>query len=222
MKIFKNLLIKRNQKRLLIYMLMLPSLPVFGLYQAIVWKSSSSIAAQPPAIESPSLDRIDNEVNDLLRQGVEKYDKQDYKGAIADYDQAIKLRPSYADAYYNRGNSRSDLGDKKGAIADYDQAIQINRGWGSFNNRYFGLPTAYSNRGNVRSDLGDKKGAIADYEQAVKLKSDYAAAYYNRGIVRSDLGDNKGAIAGYQKATDLYPTDNPFRQHSIDNLKTLQ
>ncbi len=45
---------------------------------------------------------------------------------MADYDMAIKLNPSYAAAYYNRGNLRLDSGDKEGAIADYQQAVKLN------------------------------------------------------------------------------------------------
>ena len=38
--------------------------------------------------------------------------------AIADYDQAIKLRPDYPDAFYNRGISKRNLGRYEDAIAD--------------------------------------------------------------------------------------------------------
>jgi tetratricopeptide (TPR) repeat protein len=38
---------------------------------------------------------------------------RDTKGAIADYTKAIELNPQYADAYYNRGNTKSKLGDNK-------------------------------------------------------------------------------------------------------------
>jgi tetratricopeptide (TPR) repeat protein len=39
---------------------------------------------------------------------------------------AIKLNPTYATAYYNRGNSRLEAGDKDGAIADYREAARLN------------------------------------------------------------------------------------------------
>jgi uncharacterized caspase-like protein len=149
---------------------------------------------------------------DLLKMGFDKYNKEDYKGAIEDYDQAIKLKPDYADAYYNRGIARSDLGDNKGAIADYDQAIKLKPDFAE----------AYYGRGNARSNLSDNKGAIADYNQAIELKPDYADAYINRGNARSKLGDIKEAIADYKKAVELYPTASPLRQPLLDEIKRLQ
>jgi Flp pilus assembly protein TadD len=39
--------------------------------------------------------------------------------AIADYTEAIRVDPSYADAYYNRGAAYEKLGQTADAEADY-------------------------------------------------------------------------------------------------------
>ena len=49
-----------------------------------------------------------------------------YLASIAAYSEAIKLKPKYADAYYNRGLAKVELGQFKDAIADYDVAIRLN------------------------------------------------------------------------------------------------
>jgi tetratricopeptide (TPR) repeat protein len=64
----------------------------------------------------------------------------DKKGAIADYDQTLRLDPNNALAYYNRGIARRGLGDKKGAIADYDQTLRLDPKYA----------TAYYSRGLAR------------------------------------------------------------------------
>jgi tetratricopeptide (TPR) repeat protein len=189
---------------------------LFGMEAA---RSEESLTlASSPSMQLSSL-RIANKADDraaedFLMKGTGKYLQQDYKGAIADYDQAIKLKPDYADAYNNRGVARRDLGDNKGAIADYDQAIKLKPDYAF----------AYSNRGIARRALGDNKGAIADYDQAIKLKPDYAFAYNNRGNARRALGDNKGAIADYQKAADLYKQQGKTKDYedALNQIKRLQ
>ena len=159
------------------------------------WQILQSMTIPSPLVNVPSPGNTASTAEDLVQKGMEKYNKKDYQGAIDDYNQAIKLKPDYADAYNSRGVSRSSLGDKKEAIDDYNQAIKLKPD----------LAEAYSNRGITRSDLGDKKEAIDDYNQAIKLKSDYAEAYYSRGVTRSDLGDKKGAIEDYNQAITLNP-----------------
>ena len=50
-----------------------------------------------------------------------------YDLAVADYDQAIELRPSYAPAYYNRGNAQFYLGNYRLAARDYEILLRANQ-----------------------------------------------------------------------------------------------
>ena len=47
-----------------------------------------------------------------------KSELKQYKEAIADYTEAIKLNPEYAQAYNNRGFAYRELGKKEEADAD--------------------------------------------------------------------------------------------------------
>ena len=127
--------------------------------------------------------------------GNTKYDLGDYKGAITDYTQAIRLNPDHAKAYYNRGLAKSNLGQYFAAIADYDIAIRLNPDDAD----------AYNNRGNVKSKLGQHFAAIADYDIAIRLNPDDADAYNNRGYAKSKLGQHFAAIADYDIAIRLNP-----------------
>ena len=127
--------------------------------------------------------------------GNTKYDLGDYKGAIADYDNAIRLKPDDAKAYNNRGLAKDELGQHFTAIADYDNAIRINPD----------LATAYNNRGVAKQKLGQHFAAIADYDNAIRINPDDATAYNNRGIAKSDLGQHLAAIADFDTAIRLKP-----------------
>ncbi|OKH16176.1 hypothetical protein NIES592_00400 [Fischerella major NIES-592] len=148
------------------------------------------VGVRPPDVVATGL-----KADDFYIRAYDKYDQKDYKGAIADLTEAIRLNPNYDKAYNNRGVARSDLGDKQGAIADYTSALKINPNDAD----------AYNNRGNARSDLGDKQGAIADFNSALKINPNYAEAYYNRGNARRLLGDKQGAIADYTSAIKINP-----------------
>ena len=132
-----------------------------------------------------------------LTWGNTKYYLGDYKGAIADYDSAIRLKPDSATAYYNRGNTKNDLGQHLAAIADYDIAIRLKPDY----------TDAYNNRGLAKNDLGQHVAAIADYDIAIRLNPDDAKAYNNRGGAKGDLGQHLAAIADYDVTIRLKPDD---------------
>lgn len=48
-----------------------------------------------------------------------------FLGAIANFNQALKLNPNYAAVYRDQGLLRDRLGDKQGAIAGLEKATQL-------------------------------------------------------------------------------------------------
>ncbi len=141
-----------------------------------------------------------------FHRGINLHTSGDIKGAIEEYNQALKLLPDFAEVYYKRGISRYKLGDLKGAILDYNQAIRLNP-------NYAGV---YNHRGFTRHDLGDFPGAIRDFNQALKLNPNFPEAYQNRGITRNALGDKQGAINDLKVAANLFQ-----KQKRISNYQEV-
>ncbi len=50
---------------------------------------------------------------------------QDYDGALADFNEAIRLNSMYSGAFTNRASVRWDMGDRDAAMADFDQATEL-------------------------------------------------------------------------------------------------
>jgi tetratricopeptide (TPR) repeat protein len=135
---------------------------------------------------------------DYFLKGNEKYDLEDYAGAMADYNQAIALDPNYAFAYVSRGTLKYvKLNDLSGALIDYNRAIAADPK---------GADAFYS-RGSLKEKLNDPTGAMSDYNRAITLDPNYANAYNNRGILKENLNDLTGAMADYNQSIVINPKD---------------
>jgi lipoprotein NlpI len=105
--------------------------------------------------------------------------KGDLDHAIADYDQAIGLRPNDARAYNNRAIAWEAKGDLGRAIADYDRAIELDP-----NNAH-----AWFNRGRAELHSGALPQALADLNRVGELRPQdpYAALWLEIVNRRSNL-----------------------------------
>ena len=191
---------------------------------------------------------IQLKAGDYLALGVQKSRKKDYQGALADYNQAIRLDPNYAIAHnYRGGLKRSQFNDSQGALADYNQAIRLDPNYASsyysrgslkesnLNDVQGGLADfnqairlnpndayAYGYRGLLRGiKLNDIQGGLADFNQAIRLNPNLAGAYGGRGLLKYKLNDRSGGIADLQKAARLFKQQNnvSLYQSAINRLK---
>ncbi|MBI5360728.1 MAG: tetratricopeptide repeat protein [Planctomycetes bacterium] len=152
------------------------------------------------------------------------------------FNQALKIRPQYAEVYYMRGVLREKHGDINGAVKDYTAAIEIkpfyyapynNRGAiklsandltgaiDDFNSAILfnpNLPPALLNRGVAKDMRGDLNGAIADYSAVMKL-GDFDMAYFNRARSRTQKGDFTGALKDFDKSIEMNPGYAKYHLH---------
>ena len=79
--------------------------------------------------------------------------------AVSAYDMVIRLKPDYAEVYYNRGTAKTLIGEYETAIADFDEAIRLNPEF----------VEAHYNRSQTKVSLSQIEGARYDLEIALKL-----------------------------------------------------
>jgi CHAT domain-containing protein/Flp pilus assembly protein TadD len=130
-------------------------------------------------------------------QGLQQARTGDLLGAIAAYDQAIKIRPDVAEYWFNRGLTLFHLEYFPEAIAAYDQAIELKPDFFK----------AWYNRGGILGELGNFDEAIASFDQAVAIKPDYQAAWSSRGLALLKVGQLWESVASYDQALSLQSQD---------------
>lgn len=114
--------------------------------------------------------------SEYLETGISKSKLNNYKGAISDYTNAIKLNYSIEvnlASYINRGLAKQYLDDHIGAIADFNESIKIVPKYDK----------PYYSRGYSKAILGDLRGAIADFNTSIELNPEDSNPYFNRGSV---------------------------------------
>ncbi len=154
-----------------------------------------------PVLNSTEITLPETTAKDFLMRGENKSLNGDLTGAVEDFNQALQLDPSSADAHNHRGIVRHRLRDIKGAMEDFNQVLRL-------------APSsadAYNNRGLIRAELSDIKGAMEDFNQALRLDPNLANAYNNRGVIRHRIGDTEGAIKDFNQA--LLLQDNYTEAH---------
>jgi tetratricopeptide (TPR) repeat protein len=133
----------------------------------------------------------------------------DYKRAIVDFDEAVRLDPNRASIFRDRGLAHQRNGELELAIADYDQAIALN-------------PKAvspYYNRGLALADKGDLDRAILSYTTAIRLAPSDADARLHRGLAFLARGQVEDARADFEAVLAL--PDSPAHQLARAKLGEL-
>ncbi|MEH2441965.1 site-2 protease family protein [Nostoc sp.] len=156
-----------------------------------------------------------NDVNLYIKRSRARMGLRDDKGALADYDQIVRLKPDDVEYRRTRASFRNRLKDYKGAIQDYNEILRLNPK---------NVSDIYYQRAQVLNHLEDYKGAIADYNEIIKFNAKDTYAYISRGYTRQKLQDYKGAIADANYVIQLNPKEaeayilrSQIRRHLGDN-----
>jgi predicted O-linked N-acetylglucosamine transferase (SPINDLY family) len=133
----------------------------------------------------------DNDENRWIDIMVENLNR--LEEAVEAYDQAIRLNPEFADAYYNKANTLSLLKCHDQALKCYDDAIALRPSYGE----------ALYNRGAALQELKRPEEALISYDWVTALNPYDAEAFNNKGVLFQHLGRMHETLENYDKAITL-------------------
>jgi tetratricopeptide (TPR) repeat protein len=151
----------------------------------------AAIALASPSFAQPAADKAAK----LIESAGQHHEKDEWKAAIGDATEALKLEPSSALAYTIRGDARTQIKDYKGAIADLTEAMRLD-------------PTSrviYINRGAAYRDSGQTDLALDDLDAAIRLSPDWEVGYRLKAELLIDAKRYGDAIPNLGKLIELQP-----------------
>lgn len=146
---------------------------------------------------------------DAARRAQALYRKRDYRGALDEIDEAIRLEPKNPAYVEFRGNINVTMLDYRAAIADFTRMIALNPKDDS----------AYRARGITYMLGNDYKDAAADFEAAIKLAPADAENIAQRAALHFRRQEYNEAVSDYEKAIALAPSNS---QYLLDESFVLQ
>ncbi len=124
------------------------------------------------------------------------YQKQgQWADAIQEFNEAVRLKPDYGQAYNNMGTSYQFQGKRDRAIAAYQRAVEVQPR----------LIEAHHNLGNLYLMQGKIQEAIHAYKQVIRIRPDLPQAHVDLGRAYIMGGRLDEAIPELQVAIDMDP-----------------
>jgi tetratricopeptide (TPR) repeat protein len=114
-----------------------------------------------------------------------------FEEALANYDRALTVRPDYAEAFSNRGNTLKEMNRFEEALASYDRALAFKPD----------LADAYNAKGNVLQELGQLQEAQKAYLDAIRLDPGMTGVYVNLAALKFFAADDPHLAAMEALAT---------------------
>ncbi|RJP17617.1 MAG: tetratricopeptide repeat protein [Deltaproteobacteria bacterium] len=123
--------------------------------------------------------------------------------AIQEFQEAIRMDSSYADAYLNLGVAYASIGEEEKAMAALHKAIQFKPD----------DPESHYNLGLLYGNKGSGNLAIEQYKKALSLNPASVNARNNLGIALAESGRIDEAIDQFREGLRLFPGDEELRKN---------
>ena len=154
--------------------------------------------------QNNNLEKAENLYKDILRKEPKHFGAIFYLGTLFAQtsrfilakkllQNAVEIKPNYADGHNNLGATLKELGEYSKAIKCCERAIEIKPNYAD----------AHNNIGAVLNILGEHKKAVKYFESAIKLKQNFVNAYINLGLAFQELGEVKKEINCFEKLSKI-------------------
>jgi len=183
---------------------------------------------------SPQTAAIDGE-NDpvkLFERGQDAHAKNDYKAAIEFYEAAIKLKPEFPEAEFQRAMALLFTNRKDDALQGFNRAVALRPDWAMAYSKFGTWLGSYGNDwanaepilrralelnktdvdalvvlAQVRQHAGDLTEALSLIRSATSLPAATSATWRRRSFMEIAIGDRVAALASVDKALALDARD---------------
>lgn len=116
-------------------------------------------------------------------RAIARYNQNNLRGAMEDYDMAIELDSLSYTSHYNRGLLRAQVGEDNKAVEDFNYVLALD-------------PSdviARYNRALLLQNIGDYLGAIRDLSAVIAEYPQFWTGYQQRAAIKRLIGDIAGA-----------------------------
>ena len=126
----------------------------------------------------------DERVSAIYLRGYDKIRQSEYRDAIADLDEGLKLAPNHSRMHRQRAYSAYRLRDYSAAVHHVRRSIEL----------YSEGPAAHVLLADIANAMGDQATAFASYEAAIGLDVDQSYARLRRAQMNSTAGRQVEAL----------------------------
>lgn len=148
-----------------------------------------------PAAESTPELTYTEQLQTLFNRGLAKADQHDFIGAIADWDEVLKMNDQIPQVWHNRGSAFGCLGEFEAAFECFEKALNL-------------APDSvvvWKDRSYALMKLERWQDALGSWNRTIELRDDVAEAWYQRGYTLERLNKIDNALINYRKAVELAP-----------------
>ena len=180
--------------------------------------------AAVPQSHGQTLNQEDDPIK-LFERAQDAHAKNDYKTAIEFYDAAIRLKPEFPEAEFQRALALLFTNRKDEALTGFNRAVELRPDWGFAYARFGSLLSSYYNDdrngepilrravelesqnvealvalADLRARAGDLNEALVLIKRATASKEANSSTWRKRSFIESSAGDKIAALASLDKA----------------------